>query len=317
MGFGIVGGYYFPSQSLREISSITGSVIYTLRNQAKVHINPRFYTRSGKLHFVGDLTLRYYPEKYYGIGAESLQPDMNFISKAVLAKFQPFYRIRSDLEVGVAADLRAETILDADEKLSEVRHRYPGDALAGWSPYLVWGLGLQLVYDTRDNVAYPQRFSNFLKVGWITYQQAWGSSYTVNSLSLDFRQFVPTWVGQVFAWQLCAEMRLGREIPFGMLPALGGSDLLRGFRERSYTDNTMIAVQVEYRIPIWRRLKAAVFCGVGDVFDVNNPRINRVEVGYGAGLRLRLNDARVHLRVDVAGNNDGQVKFYITATEAF
>ena len=79
----------------------------------------------------------------------------------------------------------------------------------------------------------------------------------------------------------------------------------------------MFMVQAEYRVPIWSRLKAAVFCSVGDVFDVNNPVIHTLKVGYGAGLRFRLNDARVNLRLDVAGNNFGEVKFYITATEAF
>jgi outer membrane protein assembly factor BamA len=113
------------------------------------------------------------------------------------------------------------------------------------------------------------------------------------------------------------DTRLGEQVPFQMLPTIGGSDMIRGFRERMYTDNTMFMIQAEYRIPIWWRLKAAVFCSVGDVFDIYNPSINRIKVGYGAGLRFRLNDARVHLRVDVAGNSEGEVKFYITATEAF
>ncbi|HNZ85669.1 MAG TPA: hypothetical protein PKN90_04995, partial [Paludibacteraceae bacterium] len=33
VALGIVGGYYFPSTNLRKISSISGSVIYTFRNQ--------------------------------------------------------------------------------------------------------------------------------------------------------------------------------------------------------------------------------------------------------------------------------------------
>ncbi|MBP5259178.1 MAG: BamA/TamA family outer membrane protein [Paludibacteraceae bacterium] len=317
VGFGVVGGYYFKSNSLHEISSITGSVIYTLRKQAKIHVNPRFYTRNGRLHFVGDLHLRYYPEKFYGVGAQQTNEGMDYISKAVSFRFQPFYRIRPDLEAGMVADFRAEMIPGGGTKAERAAEMYGRRDVSGWEPYLAWGMGLQMMYDTRDNVAYPQRFSHFLKVGWITYQQAWGSCCTMNSFSLDFRQFVPTWIGQVFAWQVCAEMRVGHNTPFGMLPTLGGSDLLRGFREKTYTDNALVAVQAEYRIPIWRRLKAAVFAGVGDVFDLYHPEFGHVEVGYGAGLRLRLNDARVHLRVDVAGNNEGQVKFYITATEAF
>ena len=317
VGFGVAGGYYFKSRSLKEVSSITGSVIYTLRRQAKLNVNPRFYTRDGRFHFLGNLQLRYYPEKYYGIGAGAPREGVDYISRAVSANFQPFYRFRPELEAGLVANARAESVPQGEAKSLEARLAYGGRNEAGWTPYFQWGLGLQLVYDTRDNLAYPQRFSHFLKVGWISYLRAWGCTYTMHSLSLDFRQFVPTWVGQVFAWQARFETRLGREVPFGMLPSLGGSDLLRGFRERMYAGNTLLAVQAEYRVPVWRRLKAAVFCSAGNVLDVYRPEASRVKIGYGAGLRLRLNDARVHLRFDVAGNNDGQVKFYITATEAF
>ncbi|MBQ1753087.1 MAG: BamA/TamA family outer membrane protein, partial [Paludibacteraceae bacterium] len=130
-------------------------------------------------------------------------------------------------------------------------------------------------------------------------------------------QYVPTWVGQVFAWQIYADARFGHDVPFRMLPTLGGSDNIRGFRERKFTDKFMWEVQAEYRIPIWWRLKAAVFCSFGDVMDIYNPTFNKLKVGYGLGLRCRLNDARVNLRFDVAFNNYGDVKFNITATEAF
>jgi hypothetical protein len=139
----------------------------------------------------------------------------------------------------------------------------------------------------------------------------------MTSLKLDYRQYVPTWLGQVFAWQVKFETALGSEVPFQMLPTVGGSDNIRGIRERKYIDNSMFEVQMEYRIPIWWRLKAVVFCSVGDVFDIYNPSIVKPKVGYGAGIRCRINDARVNLRVDFAGNNYGEFKFYITATEAF
>jgi outer membrane protein assembly factor BamA len=136
-------------------------------------------------------------------------------------------------------------------------------------------------------------------------------------MNLDFRQYIPTWLGQVLVWQVKFETSLGDEIPFQMLSTVGGSDNIRGIRERKFLGNSMFEFQTEYRIPIWWRLKAAIFCSVGDVFDIYNPSIVKPKVGYGVGLRCRLNDARVHLRVDVAGNNYGEWKFYITATEAF
>lgn len=317
VGFGATGGYYFKSHDLSKISSISGSVIYTLNNQAKININPRFYFFNNKMYLTGNANLRYYPDHYYGIGNTDPVDDMLYTAQNFAINVQPFYLFNPNVMLGLYVGVRGERLLLSDSVASMrpyVEQRY---GLAGWDPYFMLGLGVQFAYDTRDNGFYPQKFSNFLKFSCITYQQALGSSYSLTSMTLDFRQYIPTWVGQVFAWQVYCDMRLGKEVPFQMLPTLGGSDQIRGFRERKYTDNTMFMVQAEYRIPIWARLKAAVFCSVGDVFDVYNPAIHKLKVGYGAGLRFRLNDARVHLRLDVAGNNDGEVKFYITATEAF
>ena len=94
--------------------------------------------------------------------------------------------------------------------------------------------------------------------------------------------------------------------------------MMRGFRQGMYRENLLMSLQTEYRMPIYKRLKAAVFCTTGDVVNTNNFQINKLKVSYGAGLRYRLNDARVHLRVDLAKNNYGEkLQFYITATEAF
>ena len=94
--------------------------------------------------------------------------------------------------------------------------------------------------------------------------------------------------------------------------------MLRGFRQGMYRDNVLLLLQTEYRIPVYKRLKAAVFCSAGDVINSRKSQIDKLKVAYGAGLRYRLNDARVHLRFDVAKNNYGEkLQFYITATEAF
>lgn len=317
VGFGATGGYYFKSNDLSKISSISGSIIYTLNNQAKININPRLYFLNNQLYLTGNVNLRHYPDHYYGIGNTVPVDDMLYTAQTYAINAQPFYLFNPQLMLAMYVGVRGERLLLNDSVAAlrpYVAERY-GDV--GWDPYFILGLGVQFAYDSRDNGFYPQKFSNFVKFSCITYQQALGSTYSFTSLTLDVRQYIPTWLGQVFAWQVYFDTRLGEQVPFQMLPTIGGSDMIRGFRERMYTDNTMFMIQAEYRIPIWWRLKAAVFCSVGDVFDIYNPSINRIKVGYGAGLRFRLNDARVHLRVDVAGNSEGEVKFYITATEAF
>ena len=325
LGLGINGGFYLKSKSLDKISSISGSAFYTLLNQVKINLNPRFYLADDKVYLTGRVQLRHYVEHYYGISNDInklVGVDENnaniYTSQNFDIDVEPFYNFNNDISAGVFLSLRGERMMKYNEPLTANLENYKqiyGNA--GWDDYFMLGIGAQFMYDTRDNAFYPQKFSNFLKFSAKTYNKALGSTFNMTSLKLDYRQYVPTWLGQVFAWQVKFETALGNEMPFQMLPTVGGSDNIRGIRERKYIDNSMFEVQMEYRIPIWWRLKAVVFCSVGDVFDIYNPSIVKPKVGYGAGIRCRINDARVNLRVDFAGNNYGEFKFYITATEAF
>jgi outer membrane protein assembly factor BamA len=325
VGLGVTGGYYFKSNSLDRISSISGSAIYTFLNQAKININTRANFAENKVSLLGNVNLRHYVEHYYGISNDVNElfgldgSGINvYTSQAFDVNVQPFYNFTSDISAGVYLRARGERMVKFNEPLQACldacKQKF---GTAGWDDYFMWGIGLQFMYDSRDNIFYPQKFSNFLKFNATTYSKQLGCSYSFTGMNLDFRQYIPTWLGQVLAWQVKFETSLGEELPFQMLPTVGGSDNIRGVRERKFIDNSMFEFQVEYRIPIWWRLKAAVFCSVGDVFDIYNPSIVKPKVGYGVGLKCRLNDARVHLRVDVAGNNYGEWKFYITATEAF
>jgi outer membrane protein assembly factor BamA len=325
VGLGVTGGYYFKSNSLDRISSISGSAIYTFLNQAKININTRANFAENKVSLLGNINLRHYVEHYYGISNDVNElfgldgTGINvYTSQAFDVNVQPFYNFTSDISAGVYLRARGERMVKFNEPLqASIDACKQKFGTAGWDDYFMWGIGLQFMYDSRDNIFYPQKFSNFLKFNATTYSKQLGSSYSFTGMNLDFRQYIPTWLGQVLAWQVKFETSLGEELPFQMLPTVGGSDNIRGVRERKFIDNSMFEFQVEYRIPIWWRLKAAVFCSVGDVFDIYNPSIVKPKVGYGVGLKCRLNDARVHLRVDVAGNNYGEWKFYITATEAF
>lgn len=317
VGFGVSGGYYFNSSSLSKISSISGSIIYTLKNQAKINVNPRLFTNGKKCYLGGNFNIKYYPDRYYGIGTTQPQCDIPYISKSFDLKFQPAYYVIPEFSVGFNLAFQGERVEYEEQYKQQVAEAQQKFGSIGWNPYFMWGLGAYFAYDTRDNSFYPQKFSNFVKLSALCYVKALGSSYDVTSLTLDVRQYIPTWVGQVFAWQIYADMRIGREVPFRMLPTLGGSDNIRGFRERKFTDNFMWEAQVEYRIPIWWRLKAAVFCSVGDVYNIYDLKYDKLKVGYGLGLRCRLNEARVNLRFDVAFNNYGEYKFMFTATEAF
>jgi len=107
--------------------------------------------------------------------------------------------------------------------------------------------------------------------------------------------------------------------PFHQLGFLGGPRRLRGFYEGRYRDQNAVVLQTEYRLPLFWRLKAALFGGIGSVAPEPSDFIHDLHLRstYGAGLRILLNeDESVHLRLDAgfAKNSSG---FYVTIGEAF
>ena len=102
-----------------------------------------------------------------------------------------------------------------------------------------------------------------------------------------------------------------------MLPQLGGMLRMRGYREGRFRDDVTASVQAEWRFPVWWRFDGALFAGTGAVSArISTFGAEGLEVAGGAGLRFRLNDAGVHLRLDYALGKEGG-GLYITAAQPF
>ena len=61
-----------------------------------------------------------------------------------------------------------------------------------------------------------------------------------------------------------------------------------------------------------------IFCATGDVYQYNKLSYDKLKFAYGIGLRARLNDSQMHLRLDVAKSNYNKwPECYLTVSEAF
>lgn len=316
-GPGLAGGFYFKSRDLKRISSISYSAIYTFLSQFTFNVSPKIYIdKEHRCYLYSNAGFRNYPNKYYGIGGSWSGLELNYTSRNAYLNLQPQYEICDNLFIGIPVSLRYEKVLFRPEMAAAVDSVQRLYGNAGWSEYFQAGAGLMAAYDTRDNHFYPTKglFAKLMAI----YYPSFASTYAFGNITLDYRQYVTTWKGQVLAWQVYADGVFGRQVPFAMLPTLGGSDLMRGFRENKFSDMFCFVGQVEYRVPLFWRLKATAFCSAGDVLNWRQLHLDKLKFAYGLGLRCRLNDARVHLRFDVAMNNfESRPQFYITATEAF
>jgi outer membrane protein assembly factor BamA len=315
---GIAYGYYFRSKDLSKISSVSGSAVYTFKNQFLFNVTPKIFLRSSNWYIYSNLNIRNYPDYYFGISNKLTSTKQAFTSQNISLLLQPQYAVTKHFLAGVSFSARSEQLRTDSTFEAGKESIYQQFGSAGWQPYLQLSLGAVAAYDSRDNQFYPQN-GIFAKSFFAISKAGLGSTYSLKEISVDFRHYIPLPASHVLAWQVYFNGIFGmRGIPFELLPTVGGRDLLRGFRQGMYRENVLLAGQTEYRIPVYKRLKAVVFCSIGDVMDSYNYKVDKLKVSYGGGLRYRLNDARVHLRLDLAKNNYGdKLQFYITATEAF
>ena len=309
-GFGASAGYYFGKMG-RKTSSLQANAIVTLNKQFSGTFSPDIYTKSGDYYYSGRIKFSHYPNKFFGIGrstADSLEEEYTSRDFSALLQRQRvlFGRLMFGLQYNIAyydiADYKENGLISM--------------GVCGSKAFLISGVGALVTYDTRDYRFWPSNGGLF-KLSAIVYSDVFGSDYNFTSLSVDIRKFVSIYEGMVLAMQVYGDFRWN-DVPFQLMPMLGGADVLRGYYNGRFRDNMMLTAQAEFRFGIYRWVKGVAFTSVGDVapkineFEPDNPKFS-----YGLGLRARVNDAKVHIRADIAFTNRRDPAIYLTAIEAF
>jgi hypothetical protein len=108
----------------------------------------------------------------------------------------------------------------------------------------------------------------------------------------------------------------GQQIPFFMLPAVGGGHSLRGFHSRRFRDQNSLLLQAEWRIMVNRFLDTAFFYDAGKVAArASDLDLDHLKSDVGFGLRLHSPWA-TPLRIEVARSGEG-VAFILGMSAAF
>ena len=335
--FGAAAQGYFrlPNQERTSIVQLDGT--YSLRHQWYINAQGTLYfgarsaSHAWQLQFRAGYSDR--PATYYGVYDDPHFANEGNTGIGMLRKGTPYQMQRAYLSlqapISIDRDWSVGPMLDMLVAQYNIEGKYKTP-----SPLVQAAVGAVGVYDTRDNVFYPTQ-GIFFK---LSAAAAWtnkvdipeGQQATINGLlSADLRQFIALPHNLVLAWQLKTQMMLSplfisHITMYPMLPRLGGQDGLRGVNSDMFRDDIMMALQAELRTPIWSIFRAAVFAGIGDVYDYHNWHWEVPKVGYGIGLRAAINKAKVNIRFDVARsnvdprwNNINAYSFYLTATEAF
>lgn len=137
-----------------------------------------------------------------------------------------------------------------------------------------------------------------------------GGRWSFDRLDVDLRQFASILserrVFTARAYVSTASAASGQQVPFYLMPTLGGNETLRGFRAYRFRGPHALLLQGEYRFEVWSGLDAALFYDTGKVaLRRRDLDLRGLESNYGFGFRFNTDHGTI-LRVDTAlGSREG------------
>jgi hypothetical protein len=309
IGLGATAGAHRPLCDGCQPSSLHLEAAYTQNAQFSISLVPRVFASPS---FAVSANVRYanFPDRFFGVGPRSPPGGEAYTPRIFELLLTPEFYVLGKLRVGPKLHLRREEIVGHE----------PGGLLAsgavhGVSGSFVMGLGASATWDTRDSQFFPRSGTN-VEVWYLHYPAVLGQPRDFGRAAVDASWFVPLGGDHVLALDASLAGTEG-VAPFTMLANVGGVHTLRGYRDGRYRDQLSYGIQVEYRFPIVWRLRGVAFGGVGDVApSMGSFGIATARAAGGAGLRFRLTDDGVHLRLDAASTG-GEPDLYMIVLEAF
>ncbi len=315
LAFGVVGIHYFRlghSLPPSRLSHYRFNFIRTQNKQSIAQVDYELYLAGGDFLVDGMAKFWLFPDRFYGIGNRNAEADReNYSSRNWRLQMNMQRRWGENFFAGLRMEFFSLRVVEIEDGGLLASCDIPGSQGGRLS-----ALGLFGKWDSRDNTfstasgTYCALFFNF-------FTPALASDFTFTQIILDARKYFPLGTAQVLAVQGIFKSVQG-DSPFQTLPMFGGLNLMRGFYEGRYRDRNMLALQAEYRRPLWGRFGLCGFAGAAQVQDkASRLALNEFHVAGGIGLRYKFNRREnLNIRLD-AGFAGHSPAFYLTFAEAF
>jgi Omp85 superfamily domain len=160
--------------------------------------------------------------------------------------------------------------------------------------------------DTRDYRGHPTRGGvyrvsaesyNDQDTGLFTFRQ-----YQAEALQLA-RVTGPNWLLAFHGWLVTTDVNVDHQVPFYLMPSLGGVTSLRSFQNYRFHDLNALMVNAESRWAIYRHVDLAAFVDAGNVAPTVGT-LNIDHTSVGAGLRFHAEHTNF-ARFDIAHGSEG------------
>jgi len=289
---------------------ITG--FYTQNHQYEISISPDLYLREEKTRIQGNVKIRKFTYEFFGIGNNNPAGGSEAYTTQTADYFLRIQRkIWSNWNIAVQHEYRSDNIIR-----TEISGLLEPQKIPGSESFHVSGFSLHAGWDSRDNVYYPYQ-GTWCETSVHLFRKVIGSDYAFTKYNINLRTYLPVFPRHILALQGYFNFITGTA-PFQLLSSLGGEMFMRGYYQGRFRENHALLFQMEYRMPLWKRLGAVGFANMGDVAHrLSDFSLRNFKFSYGFGFRFALDPKeRFNLRLDLSFARDSS-GIYLTVLEAF
>jgi hypothetical protein len=246
---------------------------------------------------------------FFGLGGDTPKSNRTtFLYRTKTAGASARVRLLPLLSVGGGLDY-LDVTTDRGSDSSEIEERF--------TPATAPGLRVNPTYthshafaaiDWRDGEAYS-RNGGLYRLDWSSYAQRQDDRFSFSRIDAEANQFVPlfqsNWVLAFRALGTFTSTDDGSQVPYFLMPSLGGSTQLRGYASWRFRERNRLLVTGEYRWLAGQFVDMAIFLDAGKVAARSadlDP--DGLRTSFGIGIRLHTPAATV-FRTELARTSDG------------
>jgi len=170
---------------------------------------------------------------------------------------------------------------------------------------------VSIAADTRDYPDHPTAGALY-RAAAVEYWDSSSGLFDFRTYEAEGLQIIPVvdrrWVIAVHAWTVFSDVAANHQVPFYLLPSLGGQNTLRGYNNYRFHDRDLLVANVESRWALLRNVDVAAFADAGNVA----PRFGDLSLdkrSYGVGIRAHARRATL-VGVDVGHSREGWHLFF-------
>jgi hypothetical protein len=316
-----LGMGYNSYVSAYNMIDVRGS--YTIRGYKRAEVEfvaPRMFKRRGHLSVLGGWR-EATDVGFYGIGADTSKDDKSTYQfeqpygSALLTVFPT--RRNFMLRGGVELSQWSQGSGNSSPSVEEI-----------YTPATLPGLGAKVKYihsqgtvglDWRTSPGYSRRGA-FIGATLHDFRDR-DSNFGFHMTEYEGIAHLPilreTWVLSFHARMQHASEKDDQQIPFFMLPALGGGSSLRGFSSWRFRDQNSLLLQGEWRIIVNRYLDLAFFYDAGKVAPrTSDIDFKNLKDDYGVGIRFH-GPFATPLRIEIARSRESSMSLIFASSASF